>query len=139
MSTHHKKPRIKASASSVSQRQLRVGEVVRRVLIEVLAREDFYDDVLAGCSITLSEVRVSPDLRHALVFAAPLSGVGQGEMSFEAMEKVIAALNKRVGFFRKELAKNLHLRYTPAVRFNSDTSFETAAYMENLLANLNTP
>src|SRR5262245_14360979 len=88
-----------------SQRQLRAGELIRHALTDILAREEFNDPHLHGKSITITEVRASPDLKHATAFAAPLGGTD--------MDKTIEALNKAAGFLRGRLSKEIDMRYTP--------------------------
>jgi ribosome-binding factor A len=109
-----------------SQRQLRAGELIRHALMDVLMREEFDDPDLHGKSITVTEVRVSPDLKHATAFAAPLGG--------EDMAKTIEALNRAAGFLRGRLAKEIELRNTPQVRFVADDSYDEARRIDQLLA-----
>jgi ribosome-binding factor A len=108
-----------------SQRQLRAGELVRHALMDILAREEFADPGLSGKSITVTEVRVSPDLKHATAFCAPLGG--------EDMAETIAAMNRAAGFLRSRLAREVELRHTPSLRFVSDDSFDEARRIERLL------
>ena len=116
----------KAPRKERSQRQLKAGEVIRRALVDILAREDFRDPVLQGISITISEVRASPDFQHAIVYAAPLGG--------DNIEAVIAGLNRCAPFLRGRLGKELTMRSTPALKFEIDTTFEAASEMQELLA-----
>jgi ribosome-binding factor A len=109
-----------------SQRQLRAGEVVRHVLVEILQRENLHESALQGVSITISEVRVSPDLKQASVYAAPLGGGEQSE--------VIKALNKSAPFLRGLLGKKIDLKFTPALKFMSDETFAEAQKIDELLA-----
>lgn len=109
-----------------SQRQLRAGELIRHALTDILAREEFDDPHLHGKSITITEVRASPDLKHATAFAAPLGGAD--------MDKTIEALNKVAGFLRGRLSKEIDMRYTPQVRFVSDDSYDEARRIDELLA-----
>lgn len=113
-----------------SQRQLRAGELVRHALTDILAREEFADPDLRERSITISEVRVSPDLKHATAFCAPLGG--------ENMEKVVAGLNRASRFIRGRLAREVELRNTPTLRFLGDDSFDEGERMDRLLASLKT-
>lgn len=108
-----------------SQRQLKAGELIRRALAEIIAREHLRDPDLQGVSVTVSEVRASPDLKHAIVFAAPLGG---GDA-----DKVIAALNRAKKFLRGKLGKEMEMKSTPALKFVSDTTFDTAKDMQELL------
>jgi ribosome-binding factor A len=109
-----------------SQRQLRAGELIRHALTDILAREEFADPDLKGKSITVTEVRVSPDLKHATAFCAPLGG--------EGMDKVAAALNRAQGFIRGRLAKEVELRVVPTVRYVPDDSYDEARRIDQLLA-----
>ena len=102
-----------------SQRQLQAGEVIRRILVDVIARENFRDPDLFDISITISEVQASPDLKHARVYALPLGGAN--------VDNVIAALNRCAKFLRGKLGQELSMRSTPALQFLADTSFQTAS------------
>lgn len=93
--------------------------------MDILQREEFSDPGLAGKSITVTEVRVSPDLKHATAFCAPLGG--------EGMDAMIAGLNRAAGFLRHKLAGEVELRYTPSLRFISDESFDEARRIDRLL------
>ena len=114
------------ASAGPSQRQLRAGELVRHALVEILREEDFADPALADVSITLSEVRVSPDLKHALCFVEPLGGVHATE--------VIAGLNRASRFLRGKLGHAIEMKYTPALKFIHDDSFNVATHMNQLLA-----
>jgi len=109
-----------------SQRQLRAGEVIRHVLVEILHRENLREPELRGVSITVSEVRISPDLKQACVYAAPLGGGQQSE--------VIKALNKIAPFLRGLLGKKIDLKFTPTLKFMSDDTFAEAQRIDALLA-----
>src|SRR3546814_6280855 len=99
-----------------SVRQLRVGEEIRHCLAEVLARGELHDPALQSVSITVSEVRVSPDLRSAIAFVMPLGGA-------EA-DTAIEALNRASAFLRSRIGKALRLRFLPNLGFRRDPSFE---------------
>ena len=99
-----------------SQRQLRVGELIRRTLAEVLARGDVHDPDLNRMSITVGEVRTSPDLKVATAFVLPLAGQGQGD--------VIALLARNRGELRRIIGKKLEMKYTPDLRFRLDETFD---------------
>ena len=114
------------TAAGPSQRQLRAGELVRHALVEILREEDFADPALADVSITLSEVRVSPDLKHAICFVEPLGGVHAAE--------VIAGLNRASRFLRGKLGHAIEMKFTPALKFVHDDSFDAATHMNRLLA-----
>jgi ribosome-binding factor A len=107
-----------------SQRQLRAGELVRHALAEILREEEVHDDAMAGVSVTVSEARMSPDLKHATVFVQPLGGGHADE--------VVAALNRHAKFLRGELGRHVDLKFTPDLRFRRDESFEAAAHMDAL-------
>lgn len=111
-----------------SQRQLRAGELVRHALTDILTREEFDDPGLRGRSITISEVRVSPDLKHATAFCAPLGG--------EDLADVVAGLNRASRFLRGRLGKEVDLRNTPTLRFLGDDSFDEGQRMDRLLDSL---
>ncbi|MGF1595170.1 MAG: 30S ribosome-binding factor RbfA [Kiloniellaceae bacterium] len=108
-----------------SQRQLRVGEELRHALARVLARGELRDPNLAGASLTVTEVRISPDLKAATAFVVPLGG---GDL-----EAVIAALNHAAGFLRGQLGQEVQLRHTPRLSFQADHSFDEAARINALL------
>jgi ribosome-binding factor A len=109
-----------------TQRQLRAGEFIRHALTDILAREEFDDPALHGKSITITEVRISPDLKNATAFSAPLGG--------EDMAKTIEALNRVAGFLRGRLSREIDMRFTPILRFISDDSYDEARRIDQLLA-----
>ncbi len=109
-----------------SQRMLRIAEMIRHKLAEMLARGDIHDDVLASHVITVPEVRITADLKIATVYVMPLGGEGAKE--------VIAALAKNKGFIRSAIARTLNLKYAPDLRFKFDEMFDEAARIEALLA-----
>lgn len=115
-----------SSSKAPSIRLLRVGETLRHALADILTREDINDADLAGVSVTVTEVRPSPDLRHATVFVQPLGGANQ--------EEVVAALNRHTGFIRGILGRAVTLKYLPALKFKRDESFAEADRIERLLA-----
>ena len=112
------------SGRSPSQRQLRVGEEIRHLLADMIARVEFRDPDLAGQSITVTEVRVSPDLRNATVYVTPLAGQA---------DVIVPALQRAAGFMRSRLASALTLRHTPDLTFAHDTSFDQAQRIDALL------
>jgi len=112
-----------------SQRQLKAGELIRRALAEIIAKENLRDADLQGVSVTISEVRASPDLKHAIVYAAPLGGTSGGP----DMDKVIAALQRCGSFLRGRLGKEMEMKSTPRLKFVADRSFDTAEDMAKLL------
>lgn len=110
-----------------SQRQLRVGEEIRHLLANLLERGDIRDPELAGRIITVTEVRISPDLRNATAFVVPLGG---GDPA-----PVLAGLRRARSFLRHEIAKSVDLRVAPFLSFEPDTSFDEASRIEALLRN----
>ena len=102
--------------SGPSQRQLRVGELIRRTLSSVLARGDVHDPELNAMSITVGEVRTSPDLKIATVYVMPLGGAGRDE--------AIQALKRNRGELRHQLMREMTLKYAPDLRFVIDESFD---------------
>lgn len=110
-----------------SVRLLKVGEQVRHVLSELLTRQEVHDDVLSAHSVSVTEVRMTPDLRVANVYVKPLLGSNE--------EAVIKALRINTAFFQREVAQRLKLRFAAKLRFLSDESFDEAERIERLLAN----
>jgi ribosome-binding factor A len=112
-------------AKGPSQRMLRVAEMIRHKLAELLARGDIHDDVLASHAVTIPEVRISPDLKLATAYVMPLGG--------KNTEKVIAALERNKKFIRAEIAHTLNLRYAPDIRFREDETFDEVSRIDALL------
>lgn len=119
-----------AAGAGPSQRQLKAGELIRHALVDVLAREELRDPALQGRSITVSEVRMSADLKHALAFAAPLGAADSTEKSAE----MIAGLNRCAAFLRGKIARIVELRHVPDLKFVVDDSFAQAKRIDALLA-----
>ncbi len=115
----------RGGAGTPSQRQLRMGELLRHILADVLARGTFRDPVLANAHITVTEVRPSPDLKHATVFVTPLGG---GDMN-----AVVDALQKARSHLRAQVAKSLETRVVPDLSFRPDLSFANAERIDTLL------
>jgi len=113
-----------AAPAGPSQRQLRAGELIRHALVDILREEDIADPDLAGVSVTLSEVRMSPDLKHAVCFVEPLGGVHAPE--------VVKALNRHAKFLRGRLGRSIELKFTPDLKFLHDESFDEATRMSRL-------
>ncbi|MGL4962024.1 MAG: 30S ribosome-binding factor RbfA [Inquilinus sp.] len=113
------------TANGPSQRQLRVGEELRHSLAAILLRGELHDPDLAGVSITVSEVRPSPDMKHATVFVTTLNG--------DKMDVVLPALRRAASFLRGQVAKTVRLRHTPQLSFQADTSFDYAQKINTLL------
>ena len=108
-----------------SQRQLRVGELIRHALAEMLTRGDVHDPVIEGHLITVPEVRMTADLRLATVYVMPLGG--------RDAETVVAALERNKKFLRGEIARRVNLKFAPEIRFRIDERFEEAERIEKLL------
>ena len=108
-----------------SQRQLRVGEMLRHALSDILRETEIRDPDLIGVSVTVTEVKPSPDMRHATVFVEPLGG--------RNAQAIIAGLNRHRGFLRGELGRLIALKFTPELRFVEDTSFAEAERIEKIL------
>jgi ribosome-binding factor A len=108
-----------------SVRLLRVGEQVRHALSEVLMRGDVHDEVLASHPVSVTEVRMSPDLRHATVFVKPLLGADEAE--------VIAALKRNVRYIRGEVSKRVNTKYAAMLKFLPDESFDEGTHIDSLL------
>ena len=108
-----------------SQRQLRVGEMLRHALADVLRRGDMRDPDLAGVSVTITQVKPSGDMRHATVFCEPLGG--------KNAKTIVAALNRHKGYLRGEMGHLIALKFTPELRFLEDQSFTEAQKIEMLL------
>src|ERR1044071_6168047 len=101
-----------------SQRQLRVGELIRHALAEMLARGDIHDEVLARHVVTVPEVRMSPDLRLATIYVMPLGG--------KDLQPVLAALEGHKRYIRGEIAHAVNLKFAPDIRFLADETFDEA-------------
>jgi ribosome-binding factor A len=112
-------------SGNASQRQLRVGELVRHAVADMLARGEVHDPVLEGHMITVPEVRMTPDLRLATIYVMPLGGRDQGE--------VLAALERNKRFLRGEIAHRVNLKFAPEIRFRIDERFDEAERIEKLL------
>jgi ribosome-binding factor A len=108
-----------------SQRQLRVGEMLRHALSEILLRGDIRDPDLKGVSVTITQVIPSGDMRYATAYCEPLGG--------KEASKVVAALNRNKAYLRGEMGHSIALKFTPELRFVEDTSFSEAEKIENIL------
>jgi ribosome-binding factor A len=114
-----------SNSGEPSQRMLRVAELIRHSMAELLARGDVLDPVLETHVVTVPRVRMSPDLKLATVFVMPLGGQDTSE--------VIAALDRNKKFLRGEVARKVNLKFAPDIRFRIDESFENAARIDALL------
>ena len=108
-----------------SQRQLRVGELVRHTMAEMLTRGDVHDPVIEGHLITVPEVRMSPDLRLATIYVMPMGG--------RDAEAVVAAFERHKKFLRAEIAHRINLKFAPDIRFRIDERFAEAERIDKLL------
>jgi ribosome-binding factor A len=108
-----------------SQRQLRVGEMLRHALADVLRDNEIRDPELDGVSVTITQVKPSPDMRYATVYCEPLGG--------ENAKAIVAALNRHKGFLRGEMGHRIAMKFTPDLRFVEDQSFAEAQKIETIL------
>ena len=107
-------------------RLLKVGEQVRHILSELLLRQEVHDEVLSAHTVSVTEVRMSPDLRQANVFVKSLLGVDEAE--------VLKALRTHTAYFQKEVAGRLKLKFAAKIRFSADESFDVASHIDRLLS-----
>jgi ribosome-binding factor A len=119
----HKHHRDQAPGGS--QRQLRVGELVRHAVAEMLTRGDVHDPVIEGHLITVPEVRMSPDLRLATIYVMPMGG--------RDADEVVAAFDRQKKFLRAEIARRINLKFAPDLRFRVDERFDEAERIDRLL------
>ena len=108
-----------------SQRQLRIGELIRHALADMFARGEVHDPVIEGHLITVPEVRLSADLRLATIYVMPLGG--------KDIRDVVEALNRNKRFLRGEIAHRINLKFAPEIRFRVDERFDEAERIEKLL------
>ena len=120
-----KKDAAKGAPKTPSQRALRVGELVRHRLAQLMVRGEIHDEILAGLVISISEVRMSPDLKLATAYIMPLGG--------KDTDAAIAAFNRHKKFIRGDVARHLNLKSAPEIRFMTDDSFAEAERIERLL------
>src|SRR5438309_7741753 len=113
------------TAEGRSVRLLRVGEQVRHIFSELLQRGDVHDDVLQSHLVSITEVRMSPDLRHATVFVKPLLGHDE--------EAVLKALRQNTAFLQREVARRVRLQYAAKLKFLADESFDEGTHIDRLL------
>jgi len=112
-------------ATGGSQRQLRVGELIRHELADMFSRGDIHDPVIQSHLITVPEVRMSPDLRLATIYVMPLGG--------RDMEKVLEALERNKRYVRGEVGRRVNLKFAPEIRFRADDRFDEAERIQRLL------
>ena len=115
---------VRNSIKEPGQRQLRVGEELRHVLAEVLARDELRDPAMQGVSVTVSEVRIGPDLRRATAYVMPLGGQDVGD--------IIAALNRAAPFLRGRVSRMVNLKFAPSFVFEADIAFDEASKIDAL-------
>jgi ribosome-binding factor A len=113
------------SSGGTSQRQLRVGELIRHALAEMLTRGEIHDPTIEAHLITIPEVRMTPDLRLATVYVMPLGG--------REVQEVVAALDRNKRYLRGEIARRVNLKFAPEIRFRADERFDEAERIEKLL------
>lgn len=118
--------RQQSTPESRSVRLLKVGEQVRHVLSELLMRQEVHDETLSAHSVSVTEVRMSPDLRHAAVFVKPLLGADEDD--------VLKALRTHTAYFQREVAGRLKLKYAAKIKFMADDSFDEASRIDALLS-----
>ncbi len=121
----NKKPKHDAAPAGASQRQLRVGELVRHAVSQMLTRGDIHDPVIESHMITIPEVRMTADLKLATIYVMPLGGRDAAE--------VVAALNTHKKYLRGEIAHRVNLKFAPDIRFRLDERFDEAERIEKLL------
>lgn len=118
--------RQQSTPETRSVRLLKVGEQVRHVISGLLTRGAVHDEVLTAHSVSVTEVRMSPDLRQAKVYVKPLLGADE--------DKVLKALRTNTAFFQREVAQRLKLKYAAKIQFRADESFDEAGRIDALLA-----
>ena len=118
--------RTASTPEQQSVRVLKVGERVRHILSELLARGEVHDDVLTAHSVSVTEVRMTPDLRNAAAYVKPLLGKDE--------DIVLKSLRTNIAFFQREVAKRLGLKFAPKLKFLADESFDEAERIERLLS-----
>jgi ribosome-binding factor A len=119
-------PRQQFTPEQHSVRVLKVGERVRHILSELLARQEVHDDTLSAHSVSVTEVRMTPDLRNASVYVKPLLGAHEDE--------VVQALRRNTAFLQREVAKRMGLKFAAKLQFRPDESFDEADRIEKLLS-----
>ncbi|HEY5336856.1 MAG TPA: 30S ribosome-binding factor RbfA [Rhizomicrobium sp.] len=122
---HHRQHPSESRNKGPSQRQLRVGEMLRHAISQILTRDEIRDPDLEGVSVTITQVKPSGDMRHANVFCEPLGG--------KNADRIITALNRHKAFIRGQMGHMITMKFTPELRFLEDHSFAEAQRIENLL------
>ena len=113
------------TAEQHSVRVLKVGERVRHILSELLARQEVHDETVSAGNIAVTEVRMTPDLKHATAYVKPLLGRDEDE--------IVTALRQNTAYLQREVARRLGLKFAPKLKFRPDESFEEADRIERLL------
>ncbi|KQW81842.1 30S ribosome-binding factor RbfA [Brevundimonas sp. Root1279] len=129
----NRKPNKSGAGAGPSQRQLRAAELIRHALVEVLREEEIHDPALKDVSITVTEVRLSPDLKHATCFVEPLGAGVDSAPTAGHVGEIVKALNAHAKFLRGVLGRHIDMRFTPDLRFRHDESFEAAERLNRLL------
>jgi ribosome-binding factor A len=120
---------VRNSTNQPSQRQLRVAEQIRHIIGETMLRGHFHNPVLMDAGkVTVTEVRISPDLKHATAYVVALGG--------EDMKELLPALNEAAPVFQKDIGRQAELKFTPKVQFRMDESFDNAQRLEGILSTL---
>ena len=122
----------KGRETGPSQRQLRAGELIRHALVEVLREEEIHDPAMEGVSVTVTEVRMSPDLKHATCFVEPLGAGVEAAPTAGHVDEIVKALNAHARFLRGVLGKHIDMKFTPDLKFRHDESFDAAGRMDRL-------
>ena len=131
--SNRKPKKASPKAGTVSQRQLRAAELIRHALVEVMREEEIHDEALKDVSVTVTEVCLSPDLKHATCFVEPLgAGVDTAPVAGH-VDEIVKALNAHARFLRGALGRHIDMRFTPDLRFRHDVSFEAAERLNRLL------
>jgi len=121
-----------SGAQGPSQRQLRAGELIRHALVEVLREEEIHDPAMEGVSVTVTEVRLSPDLKHAVCFVEPLGAGVAAAPTAGHVDEIVKALNAHAKFLRGVLGRHIDMKFTPDLKFRHDESFDAAGRMDRL-------
>lgn len=121
----------KRGPRTASKRQLRVGEELRHVIADILSRDLIHDPDVAGASVTISEVKPSPDMRNATVYVTSLGGVNE--------EALIAGLNRTAGVIQGEMGRHLTMKFTPRLVFRKDDSFAYGSHIDELIRKNQSP
>jgi ribosome-binding factor A len=118
----------RSSTNTPSQRMLRVGEQIKHVIAETLARGHFHEPALLDAGVTVTEVKVTPDLKHAYAYVLSLGG--------RNMEEILPALNNEAYTFQKEVSRGTQLKFTPKLQFRKDESFDKATHLEGIIRSI---